>query len=92
MDICITILFYKVLTSNAFVIMQEAQSYAQENGLFFMETSAKTAINVNDIFYEIGNLFRILVDLESMVLFLLDVCLHCIVNNFSYIRIWFDCE
>lgn len=35
-------------------MMQEAQTYAQENGLFFMETSAKTAINVNDIFYEIG--------------------------------------
>ncbi|WOL15371.1 ras-related protein RABF2b-like [Canna indica] len=36
------------------VSVQEAQTYAQENGLFFMETSAKTAINVNDIFYEIG--------------------------------------
>ncbi|KAF2302863.1 hypothetical protein GH714_009782 [Hevea brasiliensis] len=33
---------------------KEAQEYAQENGLFFMETSAKAAINVNDIFYEIA--------------------------------------
>ncbi|KAL6567197.1 Ras-related protein RABF2a [Orobanche gracilis] len=32
---------------------EEAQTYAQENGLFFMETSAKAATNVNDIFYEI---------------------------------------
>ncbi|KAI5069619.1 hypothetical protein GOP47_0015920 [Adiantum capillus-veneris] len=33
---------------------EEAQKYAEENGLFFMETSAKSAQNVNELFYEIA--------------------------------------
>ncbi|KAL9247961.1 hypothetical protein vseg_021330 [Gypsophila vaccaria] len=33
---------------------EEPQTYAEENGLFYMETSAKTAQNVNEIFYEIA--------------------------------------
>ncbi|XP_064965820.1 ras-related protein RHN1-like isoform X2 [Musa acuminata AAA Group] len=33
---------------------EEGLQYAQENGLFFMETSAKTAENINELFYEIG--------------------------------------
>lgn len=36
------------------VATEEAQQYARENGLFFIETSARTATNVNDIFYEIA--------------------------------------
>jgi GTPase SAR1 family protein len=34
--------------------LQDAQAYAEDNGLLFMETSAKTAKNVNEIFLAIG--------------------------------------
>jgi Ras-related protein Rab-5C len=34
--------------------MQDGEQFAQENGMFYMETSAKTAENVNELFYEIG--------------------------------------
>ncbi|KAF3783806.1 Ras-related protein [Nymphaea thermarum] len=40
-------------------LFQEGQAYAQENGLFFIETSAKTATNVNEIFYEIVDWMRL---------------------------------
>lgn len=33
---------------------QEAQAYADDNSLLFMETSAKTSMNVNEIFMAIG--------------------------------------
>lgn len=32
----------------------EAQAYADDNGILFMETSAKTAQNVHEIFVAIG--------------------------------------
>jgi len=38
------------------VEFDEAKQYAEENGLLFMETSAKTGMNVNDIFLAIGRI------------------------------------
>ncbi|KAJ4950133.1 hypothetical protein NE237_026965 [Protea cynaroides] len=42
------------LESKREVENEEGEKYAQENGLFFIETSAKTAQNVNELFYEIA--------------------------------------
>lgn len=36
------------------IFLQEGEQFAQENGMFFIETSAKTALNINELFYEIG--------------------------------------
>ena len=43
-----------VETEKREVEREEAEAYASENGLFFMETSAKEALNVTELFHEIA--------------------------------------
>eukprot|EP00284_Hemiselmis_tepida_P008166 CAMPEP_0174926106 /NCGR_PEP_ID=MMETSP1355-20121228/9767_1 /TAXON_ID=464990 /ORGANISM="Hemiselmis tepida, Strain CCMP443" /LENGTH=213 /DNA_ID=CAMNT_0016172115 /DNA_START=170 /DNA_END=808 /DNA_ORIENTATION=+ len=42
------------LASKRKVDPEEAKQYAEENGIMFMETSAKTAANVNELFVQIA--------------------------------------
>lgn len=42
------------LDSKREVEKEEGEQFSQENGMFFLETSAKTAQNINELFYEIA--------------------------------------
>jgi len=53
-NIVIALAGNKADLAGAAVSTEEARSYAEDNGLFFMETSAKTAQNVNEIFLAIA--------------------------------------
>ncbi|KAI1718718.1 ras family domain-containing protein [Ditylenchus destructor] len=42
------------LTNERKVTYEEAQAYSEDNGLLFMETSAKTSFNIYDMFYALA--------------------------------------
>lgn len=46
--------FFLSEVTHSYFNFQEAQAYADDNSLLFMETSAKTSMNVNEIFMAIG--------------------------------------
>lgn len=60
------------LAAKRAVEFDEAKGYAEENGLLFMETSAKTAMNVNDIFLAIGNLLSLSIHNVILIILLLN--------------------
>ncbi|KAL2338086.1 hypothetical protein Fmac_012532 [Flemingia macrophylla] len=41
-----------------FVILLEGEQFAQEHGMFYIETSAKSAENINELFHEIGKMIN----------------------------------
>ena len=52
-------------------VFQEAQVYADDNSLLFLETSAKTALNVNEVFLAIGKSFIIIIIILVIILIIL---------------------
>ena len=62
--------------ANLIFSFQSVQPYVEENGLLFMETSAKTAQNVNELFVEIGNFF--------------DFCIPIFFSNFLFLFVDFS--
>ncbi|CDO98058.1 unnamed protein product [Coffea canephora] len=42
------------LEPNREVNFEEGEQFSEENGMFFTETSAKTALNINELFYEMA--------------------------------------
>lgn len=52
------------MDNNRTVLFREAKKYSEENGFIFMETSAKTGENVDELFFAIGEGFLSFVLIE----------------------------
>ena len=49
---------------------EEAQQYAKENDIIYLETSAKTALNVRNLFIEIGKFYTLNIIQNSMIFYI----------------------
>ena len=65
------------------IILQEGEQFAQDNGMFYMETSAKTSQNINELFHEIGK--------SSSVIWGRIIWLNCIGTYSLLFTVKFDC-
>lgn len=50
-NMCVCVVFFSDLESRREVKKEEGEAFAREHGLIFMETSAKTASNVEEVIH-----------------------------------------
>lgn len=75
------------LTNKRSVEFVEASQYAEENALLFLETSAKTAMNVDEIFLAIGEFQSI----GSLITVILRILKEIYEEKFVVVR-YVSCE
>ena len=69
------------------VSTEEGDRFAKENGLIFMETSAKTAFNVEEVSFFLFNLFQAFLQTSSLIYDNIDKGMYDLSSEKSGIRV-----